>query len=124
MIFRWKRGGALADSCGRGRAETASPAVFSRTWHRVWNVQVSFEVGLGVVRLIDFAPNHRSAGEFQFLVKPLASSTPCDKWAGFTSSILCSSFFFLSGWPIMGDAPTVNGWHQFALLARTLSECC
>jgi len=73
MTCRWKRGEALADSCGRGRADTASPAVSVGRGIELGMFEVSFDKWhLGVVRLIDFAAITALLVRFQFLVKPLA----------------------------------------------------
>jgi hypothetical protein len=99
---------ALRYSVGRG-VELGMFEVSFDKWH------------LGVVRLINFAAITALLIRFQSVVKPIAIR-PLVIMGQASLQVFCAHLLFcFIGLAIMGDAPTVNGWHQFALLAITLS---
>lgn len=84
--------------------------------------EVSFDKWhLGAVRLIDFAAVAALLIHFQSAIKPLAIR-PLVLMGQASLQVFCAHLLFcFIGLAIMGDAPTVNGWQEAALIVITLS---
>ena len=83
--------------------------------------EVSFDKWhLGIVRIVNFAAISILLVRFQSLVKPL-TIRPLVTMGQSSLQVFCAHLLFcFVGLAIMGDAPTVNGWREAALVAMTL----
>ena len=84
--------------------------------------EVSFDKWhLGIVRIVNFAAIAILLIRFQSFMKPLAIQ-PLVTMGQSSLQVFCAHLLFcFFGLAIMGDAPTVNGWHEAALVTMTLS---
>jgi hypothetical protein len=96
----------LRYSVGRG-VELGIFEVWFDKWH------------LGVVRIVNFAAIAALLIQFQSLLKPLAIR-PLVTLGQASLQVFCAHLLFcFIGLAIMGDAATVNGWHEAVLVTTT-----
>jgi hypothetical protein len=83
--------------------------------------EVSFDKWhLGVVRIVNFAAISTLLIYFQSALKPLAIR-PLVTMGQASLQVFCAHLLFcFFGLAILGDSPTVNGWHEAALVTVTL----